>query len=131
VFSGIETYRGKNLRYSGDTKPETNSVQITFLLPLPFIKSLAAFLLVQTWCPVNAAIGFDRLYATGVFIPLFCEKDTGTVYLAYREMLVIVRPVPGVALLPVINGNTQIGIDTPNLFGADKGGVLTTAVTTT
>jgi hypothetical protein len=96
---------------------------------LSFIKSLAAFLFVQTWYPVGTAIGFNRLYAAGVFIPLLYEKDAGTVYLADGEMVLIVWPVPGVALLPVINGDTQIGIDTPNLFGADEGRMLTTAVT--
>lgn len=43
-------------------------------------------------------------------------------------MVVITRPLPGVALAPGINSNTQIDIDTPNLFGANEGGVLSATV---
>jgi hypothetical protein len=92
------------------------------------LHSLSALFFIQTRYPVGAAIGLDRLYGAGILTPALPEKHAGAVYLAYREMVVIARSVPGKALLPVIHGNAQISVDTSNLPGADEGGVLPAAV---
>jgi len=43
-------------------------------------------------------------------------------------MTVVPRSLPGQALLPVTNSNTQVGGDAPDFIGADEGGVLPAAV---
>lgn len=89
---------------------------------------LAALLFLQIRFPVNTAVGFDRMYSAGILTPALPEKHAGALHLAYWEMVMIARPIPGKMLLPVIHGNTQVNDDTLYLPRADEGGVLPAAV---